>query len=62
MKGLFQAQKKELFGLFDRDGREILPVTYEHIQLMNNGLIQVIRKGEIGYFEANGKPVFEIGE
>ncbi len=46
-----QAVNPKLRGLVSRDGRELLPPEYEEVEEMTNGIFQVTRGGEIGYYD-----------
>lgn len=57
---LFQARKKTLYGVFDRNGNNILPPIYERVEFLGDGIIQVIRNGELGYYSMDGTPIFDL--
>ena len=40
-----------LYGLVSRDGRELLPPEYEGVEEMTDGIFQVSRGGELGYYD-----------
>lgn len=60
--GLFETPKKAIYGVIDGNGQEIVPCQYEKVEVLSMGIIKVIKQGEIGYFNLNGEPVFEIGK
>ncbi len=55
--GLFSTSKSALFGLFNSQGTEILPVEYERIKVMENNVIQAVKNGEIYYFKNDGTAI-----
>jgi hypothetical protein len=52
--GLFQTVKLPLQGVFDAKGKELIPVVYEQVRFLPNGLILCIKDGEFYYFRKNG--------
>lgn len=49
-------RKGDQYGVIDRIGKIIFPFIYEDISLRNDGLYEVVQKGEMHYFDANYLP------
>ncbi len=55
---LFETNKLPMYGIFDSKGKAIIEPIYEKITLVDKKLFQVIKNGEIHYFDLNGKKIF----
>lgn len=59
-KNIFETTNKSTYGLYDMHGNEIVAPIYERITIITQDIIQVMKNGEIGYFNAKGIVVFDI--
>ncbi len=44
----------------DQNGEEVIPCVFEKIEILSNGIIRVVKEGEVGFFDKNGNPLFEL--
>lgn len=54
---IFSTRRNPLYGLFDSTGKEIIPVQYERITILRQGVIQTVKEGAIYYFDFNGNSI-----
>lgn len=54
---LFSTPSQSLVGLFDSHGNELIPVEYQQLNFLRNGIIQGRKNGEIFYFDLHGVPI-----
>lgn len=54
---LFETNKKNLFGIYDSHGIEIVSPIYEKITIINNSFFQCIKNGELFYFTKRGERI-----
>lgn len=54
---LFSTERRSLVGLISASGAEIVPVEYERITILQNGIVQGVKDGTIYYFSADGIPI-----
>ncbi len=59
---IFRMSMLPVYGLIDSHGNAILEPVYEKITLLPDNLIQVIKDGQIGYFDYRGKVIYPIGK
>jgi WG containing repeat len=54
---LFKTQKLPLYGLYNTQGKLLIPVEYEQITFLPNDIILCVKEGAFYYFRKNGKPL-----
>ncbi|MES2557156.1 MAG: WG repeat-containing protein [Bacteroidota bacterium] len=54
---LFNTQKLPLYGLYNTQGKLLIPVEYEQIRFLPNGIILCVKEGSFYYFRKNGSPL-----
>ena len=59
-KGLFQTVKLPLKGVYDSNGKLLIPIEYEKIVFLANGIIQCVKNGELYYFRKDGTNLLSI--
>lgn len=57
---MFRMNALPTYGLIDSHGNTILPAVYEKITMLPDNLIQVVKDGQIGYYDYRGKVIYEI--
>jgi len=55
--GMIEVRKGKLWGMFDRTGRKVTPISYDHISPFYDGFAVVTRKGKEGIININGKTI-----
>ena len=55
---LFETSKRPFYGIFDSNGKIIIEPIYEKIIVINSNLFQVIKDGEIHYFNLKGDKLY----
>jgi hypothetical protein len=55
---LFETSKLPLYGVYNSNGIAIIEPIYEKITIVDKKLFQVIKNGEIHYFDLNGKKIY----
>ncbi len=55
---LFQTTKKPLYGFINSNGKSVIEPIFEKLTILENGLIQGIKEGEIRYFDYSGKVIY----
>ncbi len=59
-QGLFQTVKLPLKGVYNANGELLIPVEYEQIFFLENGIIQCVKNGELYYFRKDGTNLLSI--
>ncbi len=54
---VFSTKALPEYGLYDALGNELIPVQYNQLNFLRNGIIQGRKNGEIFYFDLSGKPI-----
>ena len=55
---LYIIENDGFFGLFSmKDGKTVLPATYQHISLMEDGMVKIAQNGKYGIANASGKVI-----
>ncbi|MDH4473418.1 MAG: WG repeat-containing protein [Fluviicola sp.] len=54
---LFKTQKLPLYGLYNSQGKLLIPVEYEQIRFLSNGIILCVKEGAFYYFRKDGNPL-----
>ncbi|ASS47373.1 MAG: hypothetical protein A3D31_16145 [Candidatus Fluviicola riflensis] len=54
---LFKTQKLPLYGLYNTQGKLLIPVEYEQIRFLPGGIILCVKEGAFYYFRQNGTPL-----
>tara|TARA_R110002050_G_scaffold300586_1_gene470644 strand:- start:17241 stop:19421 length:2181 start_codon:yes stop_codon:yes gene_type:complete len=66
--GLFSVYRGELYGVLNKDGKEIIPLIYSRVDVFENGFIRVKKGGDyyeggddaqFGMYNSNGKKIIE---
>lgn len=60
LKNRAVVRKGEQYGVIDRLGKLVFPLIYEDINVRNDGLYEVVQKGEMHYFDSNYSPQFAV--
>ncbi len=55
---LFETSKKPLYGIIDSNGKTIIDPIFEKLTILNYGVIQAIKEGEIYYFDFSGNNLY----
>ena len=49
------------FGIYDREGKLIVPPVYDNLVLLEKGLFRVERGGKVGYLNTDGEEIWGLG-
>lgn len=53
---LFHTRKLPLYGLYNTHGKLLIPVEYEQIRFLPNGIVLCVKEGAFYYFRKDGSP------
>ncbi|MCJ8290491.1 MAG: WG repeat-containing protein [Crocinitomicaceae bacterium] len=56
-KTIFSTPSQPVFGLFDAHGNELIPVEFQQLNFLRNGIVQGRKNGKIFYFDRNGESI-----